>query len=70
MCEELERITIDIDVEKYFQVRVQLPPQEKEELSIFLRKNVVVFAWIAYEAPGGGSRFHLLSSEREPNGCP
>ena len=25
-CEELEKITIDIDVDKYFQVGVQLPP--------------------------------------------
>ena len=49
-CEELEKFTIDDDEEKYFQVRVQLPPQEKEELVDFLRKNVDVFAWSAYEA--------------------
>ena len=28
-----------------------MPPQEKEELLAFLRKNVDVFAWSAYEAP-------------------
>ena len=49
-CEELEKITIDTDVNKYFQVGVQLPPWEKEELVAFLRKNVDVFAWSAYEA--------------------
>ena len=38
-------------MEKFFQVGVQLPPQEKQELIKFLRKNVDVFAWIAYEAP-------------------
>ena len=43
-CEELEKITIDNDDDKYFQVGVQLPPQEKEELVSFLRKNVDVFA--------------------------
>ena len=50
-CEELEKITIDIDVDKYFQVGVQLPPWEKEELVAFLRKNLDVFAWSAYKAP-------------------
>ena len=28
-----------------------MPPQEKEELIEFLRRNVDVFAWNAYEAP-------------------
>ena len=50
-CEELEKIIIDND-EKFFQVGVQLSPQEKEELVVFLRKNVDVFAWNAYEAFG------------------
>ena len=45
-------MVIDNDLEKFFQVRVQLPPQEKQELIEFLRKNVDVFAWNAYEAPG------------------
>ena len=48
-CEELEKIIIDND-EKFFQVGVQLSPQEKEELVVFLRKNVDVFAWNTYEA--------------------
>ena len=29
-----------------------MPPREKEELINFLRKNIDVFAWSAYEAPG------------------
>ena len=49
--EELEKIIIDNDDEKYFQVGVQLPTREKEEPVAFLRKNVDVFAWSAYEAP-------------------
>ena len=49
--EELENVIIDTNTERYFQIRVQLPPQEKEELLVFLRKNVDVFAWSAYEAP-------------------
>ena len=51
-CKDLERVVIDDDPEKFFQIGAQLPPQEKEELIGFLRKNVDVFAWNAYEAPG------------------
>ena len=36
----------------FFQVGAQLPPQEKEELIEFLKRNIDVFTWSAYEAPG------------------
>ena len=36
----------------FFQVEAQLSLQKKEELIEFLRGNVDVFAWNAYEAPG------------------
>ena len=51
-CKDLERVTVDNYSEKFFQVRVQLPPQEKEELIEFLQKNVDMFAWNAYKATG------------------
>ena len=50
-CKYLERFVVGNDPEKFFQVETQLPPQEKEELVEFLRRNVDVFAWDAYEAP-------------------
>ena len=50
-CEDLERVVVGDDPEKFSQVRAQLPSQEREELIDFLRKNVDVFAWNAYEAP-------------------
>ena len=40
------------DPEKFFLIGTQLPPQEKKELVEFLRKNIDVFAWNAYKAPG------------------
>ena len=43
-CEELEKVIIDADTKKYFEIGVQLSPREKEELSAFLRKNVDVFS--------------------------
>ena len=49
-CEDLERVIIGNDPEKFFQVDSQLPPQEREKLIGFLRRNIDVFAWSAYEA--------------------
>ena len=50
-CEDLERVVIDDDPKKLFQVGAQLPPHEREELIEFLWKNIDVFAWNTYEAP-------------------
>ena len=51
-CKQLERVVIGDDEEKFFQVEVQFPPREKQELQDFLRKNIDVFAWSVYETPG------------------
>ena len=56
-CEELEKVVIGDDNEKFFQVGAQLPPEEKEELIVFFRENIDVFAWSAYEAPGVDPNF-------------
>ena len=50
-CEDLVKITIGDDPEKFFQVGSQLPQQEREELVEFLEQNIDVFAWNTYEAP-------------------
>ena len=49
-CEDLVKITIGDDPEKFFQVGSQLPQQEREELVKFLKRNIDVFAWNTYEA--------------------
>ena len=48
----MERFTVDDNPERFFQVGSELPLQEKEELIRFLRNNVDIFAWDAYNAPG------------------
>ena len=48
----MEKFVIGGDPETFFQVKSQLTPQEKEELLVFLKKNIDVFLWDAYEAPG------------------
>ena len=48
----MEKFPIGDDLEKFFQVGAQLSPREKEELVVFFKKNVNVFAWNAYETLG------------------
>ena len=50
-CEDLEKVVVEDDPERFFQVGAQLPLLEKEQLAEFLRKNVNMFAWNACEAP-------------------
>ena len=77
-CEDLEKVAVHVDPEKFFQVGSELPPQEKEELIGFLRENVDVFAWDAYEAPGVDHSFichHLnvnpsVTPKEQPLWCP
>ena len=50
-CEDLEKVIVADDPEKFFRVGAKLPLQEKASLLEFLRANVDVFAWDLYEAP-------------------
>ena len=56
-CEELEKVIVGDDKEKIFKVEVRLPSREKEELIVFLRENINVFVWDAYEALGVDPNF-------------
>ena len=62
------------DLERFFQAGAQLLLLEREQLIKFLRKNVDVFTWDAYEALGVDPNFmyhHLnvnpsITSKRQP----
>ena len=56
-CEDLVKVTIGDDLEKFFQIGSQLPQQEKEELIEFLKQNIDVFAWNTYKALGVNPEF-------------
>ena len=56
-CEDLDKVIIGDDPERFFQVGAQLLLPEREQLVEFLRRNVDVFAWDAYEAPGLDPKF-------------
>ena len=55
-CEDLDKVIIGDDSERFFKVGAQLPLQEKEQLVELLGRNVDVFAWDAYEAPRSEER--------------
>ena len=56
-CEDLVKVTIGDDLEKFFQIGSQLPQQEREELIKFLKQNIDVFAWNTYDSPGMDPEF-------------
>ena len=76
-CEDLKTVVVGDDPEKFFQVGTQLPPREKEELIEFLKRNIDVFAWNAYEALGVDLSFifhHLnvnpfVTPKKQPPRC-
>ena len=51
-CEDLEKVVIGDDQERFFQVGAQIPLLEKKQFVDLLRSNVDVFAWDAYETLG------------------
>ena len=51
-CKELEQVVIEGDRERYFQVGTQLPVKDKKQLIEFLKRNLDIFTWSTYEAPG------------------
>ena len=77
-CEDLEKVVIGGDLERFFQIGAQMPLLEKEQLVNLLRRNVNVFAWDAYEAPRLDPNFichHLnvnpsITLKRQPPRCP
>lgn len=56
-CEELEKVIIGSDEDKFFQVGTQLSLAKKEELLVLLKSNLDVFTWSAYGAPGVDPEF-------------
>ena len=56
-CEDLVKVTIGDDLEKFFQIGFKLPQQERKELIEFFKWNIDVFVWNTYEASGVDPEF-------------
>ena len=68
-CEDLDKVIIGDDLERFFQVGARLPLQEKELVEL-LRRNIDVFAWDAYEAPGLNTDFICHRLNVDPSATP
>ena len=76
-CEDLVKAIVGDDPKKFFQIGFRLPHQEKEELIEFLRRNIDVFDWNAYEALGVDPEFichhlkvnPLITLRKQPPRC-
>ena len=55
--EDLEKVVIGDDPERFFQMGAQIPLQENKQLVELMRRNMDVFAWDVYEAPGLDPKF-------------
>ena len=69
-CEDLEKVVIGDTLEKFFLVGAQLPPQEKEELVEFLKRNIDIFAWDACDALGIDPAFIWVNPSITPKKQP
>ena len=69
-CEDLVKVTIGDDPEKFFHIGSRLPQQEKEELIEFLKQNIDIFAWNTYEALGVDLEFIFHHLNVNPSVAP
>lgn len=69
-CEELEKVVIEKDEERYFQIGVQLPSEDKWQLVDFLEEDLDIFAWSVYEAQGVDPEFICHHLNVNPKATP
>ena len=62
-AEELIKVKILSDTDRYFQIGANMRSQDKVETLLLLIQNLDVFAWTPYEVPGVNPEFiiHKLS---------
>ena len=65
-AEQLTRVKILPDVDRYFQVGASMTNKDKVETLLFLIRNVDVFAWDPYEVPGVDPEFIIHRLNVDP----
>ena len=64
--EELIRVKILPDVDKYFQIRASMKDEDKVGVLLFLVQNIDIFAWNPYEVPGVDPEFIVHKLNVDP----
>jgi len=66
-AEELVRVKILPDIDRYFQVGVNMKDEDRVEMLLFLIHNVDVFAWSPYEVAGVDPEFIVHKLNVDPS---
>ena len=66
-AEELIRVKILLDVDRYFQIGTSMKDEDRVEVLLFLIQNVVVFAWSLYEVPEWDPEFIVHRLNVDPS---
>ena len=69
-AEELIKVKILPDTNRYFQIGASLGSQDKVETLLLLIQNVDVFAWTPYEMPGVDLEFIVHKFNIDPSFLP
>ena len=65
--EELVKVKILSDTNKYFQVGASMSSEERVQILLFLVQNIDVFAWNPYEVPGVNPEFIVHKLNVDPS---
>ena len=66
-AEELVKVKILLDTNKYFQVRASMNNKERVQVLLFLTQNIDVFAWDPYDVPGVNPEFIIHKLNVDPS---
>ena len=66
-AEELVKVKILPDTNKYFQVRASMNNEERVQVLLFLTQNIDVFAWDPYDVPGVNPEFIVHKLNVDPS---
>ena len=67
MAEEVLKVRILPDTDRYFQIGTSMNDRENVEMLLFLLQNVDVFAWNPYEVPGVDPEFIVHKLNMDPS---
>ena len=65
--EELVKVKILLDTNKYFQVGASMNNEERVQVLQFLTQNIEVFAWDPYDVPGVNPEFIVHKFNVDPS---
>ena len=66
-AEELLKVKIFPDIDRYFQIGTSIKDQDKVEMLLFFLQNVDVFAWSPYKVPGVDPEFIFHKLNVDPS---